>query len=528
MEPSPEDVILEEEIDPNYEPTEEELVEYATWLGMDLIKHKNLLWIAKEALIAPLPNDWKPCLTEEDEIYYFNFTTGRSIWDHPCDEYYRKVYKEEVEKLNQLQQGDQAFINSSTIPRDQSSSQTVVESNSKSLQMDRVGDSQSSLNSSERVSERDHIVDSKNSFMSCFPRDSSSTSQSNNITRSLPPPHLRGHPALLNLKGGSFDSMIRLYAASLSQHGGGIPFADFFRMQEATGRLQLQRADNSVSTCSGHTHTSHEKRMWVQGDDKRELEKKISQIKDRIERKLVDEERVVLQQERVEMLERVCKQVQDEESQILDSLRREIIERMERNIREETQALLAKRRKEIVEEVEHEMRAEKLVLMESRGNQDLKQEKRSLENDTKANVSTEGSKPQELETSLLETKRPNTNKELIEKQLPLNERDGTSIEQMEREEVPHVKTPRENESLSKGSCPEIRRGGAQNMQRPTTKAEKSFVEHDEEDVIVRDSSQNVETECREKRFEKSFHVQDLQTSLLLKLEILMKIGTSSD
>lgn len=268
--------------------------------------------------------------------------------------------------------------------------------------------------------------------------------------------------------------------------------------------------------------------MWVQGDDKRELEKKISQIKDRIERKLVDEERVVLQQERVEMLERVCKQVQDEESQILDSLRREIIERMERNIREETQALLAKRRKEIVEEVEHEMRAEKLVLMESRGNQDLKQEKRSLENDTKANVSTEGSKPQELETSLLEAKRPNTNKELIEKQLPLNERDGTSIEQMEREEVPHVKTPRENESLSKSSCPEIRRGGAQNMQRPTTKAEKSFVEHDEEDVIVRDSSQNVETECREKRFEKSFHVQDLQTSLLLKLEILMKIGTSSD
>ena len=27
-------IILEEEIDPNYEPTEDEIKEYATWLGM--------------------------------------------------------------------------------------------------------------------------------------------------------------------------------------------------------------------------------------------------------------------------------------------------------------------------------------------------------------------------------------------------------------------------------------------------------------------------------------------------------------
>jgi centrosomal protein CEP164 len=29
-------IILEEEIDPNYVPTEEEVLEYAKWLGMDL------------------------------------------------------------------------------------------------------------------------------------------------------------------------------------------------------------------------------------------------------------------------------------------------------------------------------------------------------------------------------------------------------------------------------------------------------------------------------------------------------------
>lgn len=27
----------------------------------------------------------------EGEIYYFNFNTGESVWDHPCDEYYKCV-----------------------------------------------------------------------------------------------------------------------------------------------------------------------------------------------------------------------------------------------------------------------------------------------------------------------------------------------------------------------------------------------------------------------------------------------------
>ena len=43
---------------------------------------------------APLPEDWKPCKTRDtEEIYYFNFKTGNSTWDHPCDDYYRKQYE---------------------------------------------------------------------------------------------------------------------------------------------------------------------------------------------------------------------------------------------------------------------------------------------------------------------------------------------------------------------------------------------------------------------------------------------------
>lgn len=51
--------------------------EYAKWLGMELEDDRDLFWIAKEGLKAPLPENWKPCKTvDTDEIYYFNFATG--------------------------------------------------------------------------------------------------------------------------------------------------------------------------------------------------------------------------------------------------------------------------------------------------------------------------------------------------------------------------------------------------------------------------------------------------------------------
>ncbi|ORY46350.1 hypothetical protein BCR33DRAFT_658684, partial [Rhizoclosmatium globosum] len=55
--------------DENYEPTDDdEVLEYARFLGMDEEHDKHLFWIARESLKAPLPADWKP--------WYLNF----SIW----------------------------------------------------------------------------------------------------------------------------------------------------------------------------------------------------------------------------------------------------------------------------------------------------------------------------------------------------------------------------------------------------------------------------------------------------------------
>ena len=99
---------MEEEIDPNYEPTQDEVIEYAKWLGMDLEADKSLLWIAREGLKAPLPENWKPCkTTDTEEIYYFNFATGASTWDHPCDEYYRTLYEEEKKKKGNKHQTEE-------------------------------------------------------------------------------------------------------------------------------------------------------------------------------------------------------------------------------------------------------------------------------------------------------------------------------------------------------------------------------------------------------------------------------------
>ncbi|KAI5060036.1 hypothetical protein GOP47_0024456 [Adiantum capillus-veneris] len=482
-----------------------ELVEYATWLGMDLTNHKNLLWIAKEALIAPLPSDWKPCLTEEDEIYYFNFTSGRSIWDHPCDEYYRQVYKEEVEKLNKLQQGNQKISNSSPSPRDEGK---LAQSSSKASQSSSVGDS-SCRSSLERGSIRDLTVGHKPSF----PVDSPSCSDSNHLSRSLPPPYLVGHPAMLNFKGGSFDSMICLYAARLASNGGSMPLADFLKLQ---GSLQVQK-NKSTTSCLSTTsfdeksNMHEDKRRWLQGDGRRDFEKRITQIKDRIEKKLVDEERVVLQQERVEMLERVCKQVQQEESHVLDSLRREILERMERNIREETQALLAKRRKEIVDEVEAEIQAEKLVRVD---------ERRSLDRDKGAIASRLCAQAKEAEVSSLEGEGTNTG----EVQVKLKEVGDTSCAQHRgQDEAESLTQKTENEHFAKKPNVDGEPKGTQNLDTPITISSRLL---NEGEGTMKDSAQTLGAD--ERKFEKSFHVQDSRTSLVLKLEVFLKVGTSND
>ena len=56
------------------------------------------MYIAREGLKAPLPEPWKPCQNKNNEIFYFNLKTQESSWDHPCDKYYKNLFKKEKEK----------------------------------------------------------------------------------------------------------------------------------------------------------------------------------------------------------------------------------------------------------------------------------------------------------------------------------------------------------------------------------------------------------------------------------------------
>jgi hypothetical protein len=83
----------------DYTFSQEELEEYASYVGIDLELERDLLWVAAEGLVAVPPEPWKACQSSgESEVFFFNFVTGESVWDHPCDELTRQKVIAEREK----------------------------------------------------------------------------------------------------------------------------------------------------------------------------------------------------------------------------------------------------------------------------------------------------------------------------------------------------------------------------------------------------------------------------------------------
>ncbi|XP_016289313.1 centrosomal protein of 164 kDa isoform X4 [Monodelphis domestica] len=93
-------LVLEEDYDETYIPSEQEIFEFAREIGIDPNNEPELMWLAREGIVAPLPMEWKPCQDITGDIYYFNFANGQSMWDHPCDEHYRNLVIQERGKLS--------------------------------------------------------------------------------------------------------------------------------------------------------------------------------------------------------------------------------------------------------------------------------------------------------------------------------------------------------------------------------------------------------------------------------------------
>eukprot|EP00928_Gymnodinium_smaydae_P016599 TRINITY_DN1624_c0_g3_i1.p2 TRINITY_DN1624_c0_g3~~TRINITY_DN1624_c0_g3_i1.p2 ORF type:complete len:225 (-),score=49.62 TRINITY_DN1624_c0_g3_i1:243-917(-) len=92
--PQPAEFVVEREIEDNRvlraihmgQYTEDDIEDYARCLGMDPDEDAEFLYLAKEGLEMPLDPPWRHCESADGELFYFNFETGESSWDHPNDE----------------------------------------------------------------------------------------------------------------------------------------------------------------------------------------------------------------------------------------------------------------------------------------------------------------------------------------------------------------------------------------------------------------------------------------------------------
>ncbi|KAG4070597.1 hypothetical protein HA402_013517 [Bradysia odoriphaga] len=84
-------VICKEVFDEGYQPSNEEVKEYALRIGIDPKRESHLLPIAKDGLMRALPRDWQICFHEPQVIYYINTKTKERQWEHPLDAEYKKL-----------------------------------------------------------------------------------------------------------------------------------------------------------------------------------------------------------------------------------------------------------------------------------------------------------------------------------------------------------------------------------------------------------------------------------------------------
>jgi len=90
--------ILDEELDENYNPSDEEIFAYAEYLGFDLENDQELLIIAFQALKTPLPQNWKRAIIKNSqEVLYINLEDQTLHTYSPIDEAAILHYREQKE-----------------------------------------------------------------------------------------------------------------------------------------------------------------------------------------------------------------------------------------------------------------------------------------------------------------------------------------------------------------------------------------------------------------------------------------------
>lgn len=80
------------------ESEQQEIVAFSTYLGCpDLLKHMDLLPIVLEALNTRPPANWNEYTDDSSQsVYFHNTQLNISIWEHPCDEFYKSLIKKRL------------------------------------------------------------------------------------------------------------------------------------------------------------------------------------------------------------------------------------------------------------------------------------------------------------------------------------------------------------------------------------------------------------------------------------------------
>ncbi|CAL4095145.1 unnamed protein product, partial [Meganyctiphanes norvegica] len=97
----PHQTLLEEVFTSDYNVTDEDVLEYAEILGIDVSSEQHLLPIARSALLQPLPKPWTPVEDKVHGLYFYHRKTGKSSWINPIDHIAKSIIAQERAKASQ-------------------------------------------------------------------------------------------------------------------------------------------------------------------------------------------------------------------------------------------------------------------------------------------------------------------------------------------------------------------------------------------------------------------------------------------
>jgi len=94
-------------------PSAATVLSFAEYLGINIEEENHLLWIAQEAVMAPLPLEWESYTDEKGQLYYHHRAIKHTTFGHPLDSMYRRLF-EELKELDAGVGGEASVMDQGT------------------------------------------------------------------------------------------------------------------------------------------------------------------------------------------------------------------------------------------------------------------------------------------------------------------------------------------------------------------------------------------------------------------------------